>query len=219
MTQGQESSHGNGYRDDLKMLLESQGQTVNMVGSHWSGEMRDNRHEGWSGWVIDDIAGKAKNSLPVYKPNVVTLLAGTNDAKAHTTKSDQEYGIVMRDRLNNMIKTIFEHVPDVLLVVSKLPPCADPKAPWAQGHVTAYNSHIPDLVKAWADGEKSNGQKKHIAMIDAGKVLQVSDLVDGTHPGDKGYARLGNEWYKAIVEHKEWIKEPVDIPAKDKGIW
>jgi hypothetical protein len=40
--------------------------------------MGDNQVEGWPGFKIHEVAAKAELSLP-EKPNVVTILCGSND--------------------------------------------------------------------------------------------------------------------------------------------
>ena len=213
------STHGNGYRGELKNLLQAQGQVVNMVGSHTYGDMYDNQNEGWSGFTIQGVQAKAEAALPNYKPNVVTILVGTNDAKASSTDTDVEIGNGMHDRLNGLIATVYKHVPDALVVVSKLPPNADPAAPKANDRINVYNARIPDLVNSWAKGEQSGGQQKRIGWIDSQAVIGLKDLVDGTHPNDAAYSRLANEWYNAIVQMRFWIQQPLDIPAVFKGVW
>jgi hypothetical protein len=50
-----------------------------MIGSVSLGTMDDNQVEGWPGYRIEQVAEKAELSLPEL-PNVVAILAGTNDA-------------------------------------------------------------------------------------------------------------------------------------------
>lgn len=50
-----------------------------MIGSIHLGGMGDNRVEAWPGYRIEQVAKKAELSLPEL-PNVVAILAGTNDA-------------------------------------------------------------------------------------------------------------------------------------------
>lgn len=50
-----------------------------MIGSVSVGTMDDNQVEAWPGYRIEQVAQKAELSLPGL-PNVVAILAGTNDA-------------------------------------------------------------------------------------------------------------------------------------------
>ena len=50
-----------------------------MIGScEGKGDMSQNRHEGWNGYTINAISQRADNALDA-KPNLVLLLAGTNN--------------------------------------------------------------------------------------------------------------------------------------------
>ena len=216
ITMGFQSTDGNGYRKTLKDELTAQGQIVNMIGSRSDGNMYDNQDEGWSGFTIQEVQAKAEASLPKYLPNVVTLLVGTNDAKVATGESDQEMGNIMHDRLDGMIGTIYKHVPNAVVLVAKLPPNADSKV---NARIAVYNSRIPDLVNAWAIGQKSGGTKKSIGWIDPSTVIGVEDLVDGTHPNDAAYIRLGTQWYEGIVRMRYLLQQPTPISAELRGIY
>lgn len=78
ITNGKGSSDQNGYREDFVELAEAGG-PVQMIGSReGNGDMSDNHNEGWNGYTIDAISAKATNALKA-KPNLVLLLAGTNN--------------------------------------------------------------------------------------------------------------------------------------------
>lgn len=68
----------NGFRYALRNKLVYDGNPVNMIGSLSVGSMMDNNVEGWSGYMIDAVAEKAK--LDYYaQPNIVLIHVGTND--------------------------------------------------------------------------------------------------------------------------------------------
>ncbi|KAL2281249.1 hypothetical protein FJTKL_11694 [Diaporthe vaccinii] len=73
------SSHANGYREKLRQLLIENGYTVQMVGSRRSGTLSNNHNEGWRGFRIDQIHNKAEKSIPLLRPSLVTINAGSND--------------------------------------------------------------------------------------------------------------------------------------------
>lgn len=78
ITYGKGSTDNNGYRKLFVELAESGG-PVKMIGSHLGlGNMSKNDNEGWNGYTIDAISQKATKSLEA-KPNLVLLLAGTNN--------------------------------------------------------------------------------------------------------------------------------------------
>ena len=79
ITAGYLSSTGNGYRGPLSTLLAGQVATLDLVGSQIGGTMLDPDHEGHSHYEIAQIAALTTQQVSMYKPNVVTLLAGVND--------------------------------------------------------------------------------------------------------------------------------------------
>jgi lysophospholipase L1-like esterase len=86
ITNGVGSTDGNGYRDYFVETVE-QGGALQMIGSHTgAGKMPDNQEEGWNGYTIDEISKKATNALKA-KPNLVLLLAGTNNMNNETQAS------------------------------------------------------------------------------------------------------------------------------------
>jgi hypothetical protein len=80
ITNGSGSSDHNGWRD-LFVELATQGGPLQMIGSQeGQGNIPNgnNKHDGWDGYTISAIAEKANNALEA-KPNLVLLLAGTNN--------------------------------------------------------------------------------------------------------------------------------------------
>ncbi|KFY71241.1 hypothetical protein V498_10156, partial [Pseudogymnoascus sp. VKM F-4517 (FW-2822)] len=73
------SSTGDGLRRYLRVALRLYGWEVDMVGSLTSGQMEDANHEAVSGDIISVAHDRLPNSIG-YKPNVVIINLGTNDA-------------------------------------------------------------------------------------------------------------------------------------------
>jgi len=194
ITFGVGSSDGNGYRNLLHNLL-SPGNTVDFIGSIKAGTMADNDNEGHSGYTITQIAGTVSNSkaLPA-RPNVVTLMAGTNDVYG------SEGMATAPNRLSSLIDKIRSACPDAVVIVATLIPMVGDST-----QVPAYNSAITQQVNQRA----SQGQHILIANMSA---ISVSDEVsDHIHPNDGGYVKMGNAWYAAIKQaaQKGWIGKPV----------
>jgi lysophospholipase L1-like esterase len=80
ITHGRGSKDLEGYRD-LFVELAEQGGPLQMIGSlESSGDLpqNDSHHDGWDGYTINAISQRADNALKA-KPNLVLLLAGTNN--------------------------------------------------------------------------------------------------------------------------------------------
>lgn len=167
---------------------------VNMVGNNPAigSTFNDKDTERWPGFIIDAVAEKMRISMPTNRPNIVTLLVGTNDM----TQGVDPAGAPAR--LGKVIDGILAFPPLTLVVVSSLPANADPMA---DGRINAFNAAIPGVVQQRVSSGRS------VIFADCGRTVGVAELVDGTHPNDAGYKRIGRCFYDAIVESekKGWL--------------
>ncbi|MFJ6573659.1 FG-GAP-like repeat-containing protein [Streptomyces sp. NPDC091292] len=196
------SSDGNGYRfaawSDLNSMLVN-GATLDFVGSQRSGNMGDPDHEGHSGWQIAEIGQALHASVPVYQPNVVTLMAGTNDMNnGHEVATAP-------DRLAAVIDQILQDQPRVTVLVATLVPAASPTT---QARITAFNAKVRSLV-----GARARAGKK-VGLVDM-SMMTTADLVDGLHPNDGGYQKMGHAFAQEIgwAIRAGWITDPIREPA------
>jgi lysophospholipase L1-like esterase len=134
------------------------------------------------------------------RPNVVLLLAGTNDMVRQPQGAPA--------RLQTLTEKLVKAVPGAVVIVGTIPPLGGSfgskgKAPKAAGGgpVGAFNAALPQIVKTVA----GKGGKVLLADLSA---VKASDLKDGVHPNDVGYAKMATGWFKAIEEAaaKGWIK-------------
>ncbi|KAJ7133686.1 lipolytic enzyme [Mycena crocata] len=195
-TFGVGSTDGNGYRAALYNLLANDGNTVNMVGTQRNGNFKDPDNEGWSGFVISEVDDKGQISMPLNRPNIATVLVGTNDMTRNLDVANAPA------RLGKLIDDILAWPTQTLVVVSKLPPNADTAS---NVRIDAYNAAMAGVVKQRTDAGKS------VILVDCHAVVALGDLVDGPHPGDAAYARMARVFYDGIVSADAlgWIF-PVD---------
>ncbi|HEV2633887.1 MAG TPA: ricin-type beta-trefoil lectin domain protein [Actinocrinis sp.] len=199
ITNGYQSTTGNGFRGPLDTALEAEGHPVDFVGSLRSGTMSDPDNEGHSGWRIDQIAGITNSSLATYKPNVITLMIGTNDL-------GQAYQVSTAPaRLKSLVDQITADDPTATLLVADLIVSTNTVVAPAE---PAYNATIQPLVQA----EQAAG--KHVAYVDMG-ALTTADLYDALHPNDGGYQKMADAWNKGIqaADAAGWIKTPAAVTA------
>jgi acyl-CoA thioesterase-1 len=131
-------------------------------------------------------------------PDVVLLLAGTNDLGQGATEAELE------SRMTDLLNWFQTHRPNSQMFVATVPPRGSDK----EGHekynvaVIAFNQwlvrkvpnfgpdfHLVDIYALFVDPE---GQVKGSDFSD-GIFLQ-----DGVHPSHKGYAAIGDAWFTAI---------------------
>ncbi|WP_131738384.1 DUF1986 domain-containing protein [Actinomadura roseirufa] len=217
-TWGEGSSHGNGYRQvldqGLQKIAERNGQEtgesrtaaalksdtddtpqVDLVGTVRVGTMADRDNEGWRGLKINEIAGKAGCPVKLYRPNVVTLIAGGNDV----VQNYQMDGAV--GRLESLIEQIDRDAEEVTVLVSGVQPFSDP-AMNTRGK--AFSAQIPSMVDRLA------GRGLNVVYVDI-SALGSSDIgSDGIHPTDQGYQKIGDAFVKAAEHASEQhlIPEP-----------
>ncbi|KAF4995624.1 hypothetical protein FGRMN_5016 [Fusarium graminum] len=178
------SSTGNGFRKPLRDQLRYKGWDVNMVGSKQNGDMTDRDFEATSGFVIDQARDAARNSYG-YKPNVVVMNLGTNDANQN--KVDGAGG-----RLEGLLNDLWgaEGMSRTYVVVSSVIRRTDAKA-------ESNRKQINEQYKKLISRLKATG--KPIAYVDID--IPVSELnSDGIHPTDAGHKRMAIKFWYAI----EW---------------
>ncbi|RKS68270.1 lysophospholipase L1-like esterase [Actinomadura pelletieri DSM 43383] len=194
-----------GYRDELRRRLVSEAQSMDFVGSQQSGNLPDRDNEGHPGAMINDIARRADSAVPLHKPNLVLLHAGTNDM-------DRGDAAGAPAALGSLIDQVIEDAPNTTVLVSTLVPS---KNAAVQARIDAFNKQIPGVVAQRAR------TGKHVAVVDMNEVT-TGDLADYLHPNDRGYAKMADEFGDAIraVAQEGWIADPDDRICKDTpGRW
>ena len=175
-----------GYRIDLEDDLLAAGLRPNFVGSVQNGpaQLADKDHEGHSGWRIDQIHAAVAGWLRAYRPNVVLLLIGTNDVLQERDVANAPA------RLGALLDRIHASRPSVKLVVSTIPPLADPDD---NAQAATYNAAIRPLVRSRA------AKGRPIFFVDGGRRLALAQLDDGVHPNASGYSSLADSWRAGIT--------------------
>ncbi|KAJ7746531.1 FG-GAP repeat domain-containing protein [Mycena olivaceomarginata] len=201
ITFGVGSTDGNGYRADLYNLLAADGNVVNMVGSQKGGNFVDPDNEGYPGFIITQVTDKANAAMPVQRPNIVTLLVGTNDMLQNVDPAGAPA------RLTTLIQDALDAPPLTLVVLSTLPPNADAAT---NARITTYNAALPAVVKHFTDAGRS------VVLVDSHAVVAVGDLVDGTHPNDAAYARMAQVFYSGfqVAFANGWIFDVDGAPPR-----
>ncbi|KAL2137525.1 hypothetical protein VTI28DRAFT_9219 [Corynascus sepedonium] len=171
------------------------GNVVNMVGSRQSGTMRDNDVEGWSGYRVEQVHAKAMAaaSAPHYKPNVVLINAGTNDAT-------QDFNVsTTGERMEALIRDLWRVSPRAVIVLSTLLVNGDPESELNVININAqYRALVERLqLEGGVKGEGTDGNRWRrrnrivlAEMHDGDDAPGLDDIVDGTHPNDEGYRKM-----------------------------
>ncbi|MFI1950891.1 GDSL-type esterase/lipase family protein [Streptomyces xinghaiensis] len=193
ITYGIGSATTSGYRAPLWDRLHGRARSLDFVGSQQSGQLPDRDNEGHSGAMISQIAGAADSSVPLMRPNVVTLHAGTNDM-------DRGDPGAAPDRLDGLIGQVLDDAPGTTVLVATLVPSTSETT---QARITGFNREIRTLVA------ERQGAGQRVSLIDMSAVT-TADLADYLHPNDTGYGKMADAFYRGIAAavHDGWIEEP-----------
>lgn len=197
ITFGYKSTDGNGYREDLRDLLVEYGFSTKMVGSNKGGTMDNNENEGWSGFRVDQVRGKAEKSVPKLQPNLITINAGTNDC-AQDFQLDK-YG----ERMEGLIEYLWDTSENSTVILSTLLINLNSTV---EARVKKVNTAIRNLVKEKA----AEGKRIILAEMHGTDGPQKIDMADNTHPNNEGYNKMAKIWFRCIkqAESKGFLDEP-----------
>lgn len=188
-----------GYRAPLFHLALAAKHDITFVGSasDYSVPMVDGmtfpkNHEGHGGYTIEGNNGIAQfvsTSIPSYKPNIVTLMIGTNDINGNNNVADAP------NRLGKLLDSIFMRDANILVVLAQIVPTRNDGT---NNTVKTYNAAMPDLVSTRVD----KGQ--HIVLVDMYAAFtkdagyKQSLLGDNLHPNQAGYNLMADVWFQAL---------------------
>lgn len=203
ITFGVQSSDGNGYREYLRNALNRN--PVNMVGNRSNGTMKDNENEGWPGLRIGEVHAKATSSVGTWKPNLVLINLGTNDAS-------QDFQVsTAGERMKDLLEFIYEESPRATIILSTLLPNGVQK--------TVENvALINDMYRSLVTQLRSERKRIVLAEMQSADGPKLpDDFADETHPNDEGYKKMAIIWHRAIVEADKagFIQRPekvADLP-------
>ncbi len=178
ITSGFRSSNGSGYRGPLFADLEPRPGNLDLVGDLSDGSVADPQHEGHSGWTIDQIAGVTASSLQRSRPNVVALLAGTNDLGSQIDVPNAPR------RLLALVDRILATDPEIQVLVGIIPVSSNGGL---QARITAFNDAVIDGLAT----------RSRVEPVDT-SLLTLSDMADPLHPNDSGYRKLSDAFSSSL---------------------
>lgn len=138
----------------------------------------------------------AKPALLTYKPNVVLINAGTNDA----TQNNQVD--TTGNRMRDMVIECFIRSPGTVVILSTLIPNAK-----AQDQIASINNQYRNVVA------QLRAQGFHILLAEMNDgFITIVDIWDGTHPYLLGFEKMASVWRHAInvAEKNGWLMKPSD---------
>ncbi len=187
ITAGTGSSTGDSYRWDLIRYLTDVQQiyVTTYVGSQTGGQEPTPRHEGHSGWRIDELSAQISTWMATYQPDVVLVHAGVNDARQGADAQ------TMADRMAVLLSRILAASPNVRIIVGDIvPPWYGTTQDIASLAVQRFDGLLPSVVAA-------AGPRVSLARMSA--AIPSGQLPDGLHPGDTGYRYMAWTWWRCMA--------------------
>ena len=186
-------------------LTGPRGNLVNMVGSRKSGTMLDNDVEGWPGFRVDQVHVKATspNGGPVarFKPNVILINAGTNDALQSHSLND------IGRRMESMLIDLWNRSPRAVILLSTL---IINRKPEIERNVITINAQYRALAR------RLRREGRHIVLVEMHcdpNAPTAHDMADTIHPNDSGYKKMADLWYRGMLEAsgRGWLQPPETV--------
>jgi lysophospholipase L1-like esterase len=198
-----------GYRNDLYTGLEQNNCGVSYVGTLFDQytKVADKRHEGHSGFTIGDIARNVNDWLASTQPNIVLLMAGTNDIASWTGESAEQIG-ARHDALIEQIRTAR---PGVWIFVASIPPQTSMLIPPNGIDRAVLTSSFNITIRRNVDARAAAGQR--VRFVDVNAALTLADLFDGIHPKEAAYAVIAQRFLEAIRAALNESSAPATAPA------
>jgi lysophospholipase L1-like esterase len=181
-----------GYRVGLWEQAKADGLRINFVGTRsdrWA-KLPDKDHEGHPGFTVRDLAREIDGYLAAARPDVVLLMAGTNDLAWYHT----EGVAATAARLGALIDRIHAAAPQAHVIVGSIGPMKGRNQQGADRNAlaTSYNA----LVRLEVERRAAAGRA--VAFVDVNAALTTADLYDDVHPGEAGHAKIAPVWYAAL---------------------
>ncbi|WP_420594344.1 FG-GAP-like repeat-containing protein [Deinococcus sp.] len=169
---------------------------VDFVGRKKNGS-GDPDHEGYPGFRVDQIAGVAKCAVPYFRPNMVTIVAGTNDVI-------QNFGLDQApNRMGQLVDQVFADSSKVLVLVQGIPPLTDPAHPEYNSRADTYNQGVAEVLS------QRVAEGKHVLFLPS-PVLAEEISSDHIHPTPAGYSHIAEMFIDGAAEAIElgWLQAP-----------
>ncbi len=151
-------------------------------------------NRGISGQTTPQMLLRFRADVINLKPDVVVILAGTNDLAENTGPIDDE------SIMNNIISMVqLAKVNDIKVVLCSVLPAYD--FPWKPGlHPDKKIPILNDLIKKYADENAIEYSDYFSAMVGDKNNLNGDYTHDGVHPNAKGYQIMAPIAQEALVK-------------------
>jgi chitodextrinase len=145
----------------------------------------DQNHEGHAGWRADEIASAVAGWASVNTPDIVMLMAGTNDFV-----EGQDVASTLQD-IGHIIDNLRAVNPNVKVLVAQLIP--DFQSSSANNAINQFNAQLPAFIQG-----KSTAQSQLIT-VNQNTGVTSGDTQEGLHTNSSGDQKLAQKWFDALA--------------------
>jgi lysophospholipase L1-like esterase len=193
-----------GYRAVLWNKFQQNNLAIDFVGTQSDGTaVGDKDHEGHGGKTIDWLSDRITGFLSTTNPDIVLLMAGTNDTYVQSGILDTAQQ--MADQLSGLIDKIFAYSSNTKVQVATIAPIRSDAQDYSGQSQKGkdFNNLIPGIVAS----KRAAG--KNVAFVDTrsqtlGTAIGLTDEdivhpeTSRVHPNDGGYDKIGNLWFNSL---------------------
>ena len=154
--------------------------------------MADKNHEGHTGITIGDIASNVETWMASTRPNIILLMAGTNDTAWWSAQNADEIGA----RHSALIDRIRAARPDAWIFVASIPPQASQIIQPNNIDRAVLTQQLDTVIRRNVEARAAAGQ--HVRFVDVNSVLTAADLYDGIHPTEAAHAKVARQFLESI---------------------
>jgi lysophospholipase L1-like esterase len=183
-----------GYRNNLYTGLQQNNCGVSYVGTQsdqWT-RVADKDHEGHVGLTIDGIAGSVSAWTASTQPDIILLMAGTNDTAWWTAENADQIGV----RHNALLDKLRTARPNAWIFVASVPPQASMIIQPNNIDRSVLTQQLNVVIRKNVDARIVAGQR--VRFVDVNSVLTSADLYDGIHPTEAAYAKVAQKFLEGI---------------------
>ncbi len=196
---GTESSLG--YREAFHRKVTEAGFEVEFVGGEKSGTVQAvQAHEGHPGLTVEGLSARIQKWLRRYKPDVVLLMIGTNDAfdDPLVIQAWEIHFSVVIDRVLSR--------RDTKLFVSTIPP-------GQYGRAQRNRELINHTIRTYV-GERQKTDADLVLVDIWEKIDEQFDLFDINHPNESGYEKIADAFAEVFLANMT-LPEPEPEPEQE----
>lgn len=152
----------------------------------------DKDHEGHSGFTIGGIARDVNPWLTSTQPNIILLMAGTNDIAWWTAENANQIGA----RHNALIDQLRVARPTAWIFVASIPPQSSALVKPNNIDRSLLVQQFNTVIRQNVDARVALGQ--NVRFVDVNSVLTTADLYDGIHPTEVAHAKIAQKFLDVI---------------------